>query len=307
MKFQIKFLIIVTSLLLFSCGARRNLAENSNIKLTTHKYYTTEKKLKLDFDFYKSTLYKQDLPLIIYVHGGGFSGGSKDEDFIKNYCLEMARNRFAVASISYRLTMKKFGFGCDTDASLKINAFNSASEDISFVTNYFIKNNRKFGVNPDKIILVGSSAGAEAILNLAYVYKNKILPKDFKYAGLIAMAGAITTLDKITKDTAIPSQFFHGVQDELVPYDIAPHHYCKENSKGFLTLYGSKAIANKLKELNQSYHLQTIEDGDHSWNAKPMYLNLKEMLTFIDEQIIQRKVKQIEITKKESDHNTKDL
>lgn len=307
MKFRIKFLIIVSTLLIFSCGTKRNLVENTNIKLTTHKYYTTEKKKKLDFDFYRSALYKQDLPLIIYVHGGGFSGGSKDDDYIKNYCIEMAKNGFAVASISYRLTMKKFGFGCNTDTFLKISAFNSASEDISFVSNHFIKNKRKFGINPNIIILVGSSAGAEAILNLAYVYKNKILPKNFKYAGLIAMAGAITTLDNITRETAIPTQFFHGIQDKLVPYNIAPHHYCKESSKGYLTLYGSRAIANKLKQLKQSYHLQAIEDGDHSWNAKPMYLNLKEMLTFIDEQIIQRKVKQIEITKKESDHNSKDL
>jgi len=306
---RIKYIvIIITSYILIGCGTNKNLIQQKEkIKLTTFTYFTTNKKKKLKLDFYKSPTIKGNTPLLIYVHGGGFSGGARNEDYIKNFCIKMAREGFAVASISYRLTMKKYGFGCSTPSSLKINAFNKASEDISLATQYLLENKKKLGLDDSKVILIGSSAGAEAVLNLAYVYDNKILPQNFKYAGIIAMAGAITSLDKLDNKTIIPTQLFHGVKDSLVPYGKAPHHYCKKDDEGYLELYGSKAIADKLKELNGSYYLQTIEDGDHSWNSKPMFLNIKEILTFIDEQVINQQKKQVEIIKKESDYNQNQL
>ena len=47
-------------------------------------------------------------------------------------------------------------------------------------------------------------------------------------------------------------------------------HYCKSDSEGYLVLYGSKAIANKLKKIEQSFYLYTINKGDHSWSGKPI-------------------------------------
>ena len=300
--------LIITSYILIGCGSNKNLIQNTGkIKASTYTYFTTNTNEKLKLDFYKPSNIKDDIPLLIYVHGGGFSGGARNEDFIQNFCVRMTKVGFAVASISYRLTMKKYGFGCNTLSSLKISAFNNASKDISLATQFLLTNKKKLKIDPSKIILIGSSAGAEAVLNLAYVYNNKILPQDFKYAGIIAMAGAITSLDKLNNKTKIPTQLFHGVKDSLVPYGKAPHHYCKKSAEGYLELYGSKAIADKLKKLNGSYYLQTIEDGNHSWNSKPMFLSIKEILTFIDEQVINQQKKQIEIIKKESDYNENQL
>lgn len=299
---------IITScfitLLFVGCGTKRKIIDKTpKITIKTYNYYKTDNKEKLKLDLYKSVLFKNTLPLIIYVHGGGFSGGARDEDFIKNYCLEMTKNGFSVASISYNLTMKKHGFGCNTASDLKIKAFNSVAKDISLATNFLLKHKNKFGIDANNIILVGSSAGAEAILNLVYGgYHNTILPKKFKYAGLIAMAGAITSLKNITKENAIPTQLFHATKDKLVPYNIASHHYCNRNSKGYLILYGSKAISKRLKLLNKPFYLFTIRNGNHSWNVKPMYLNITEMLSFINEQVLQKESKQVEIFKDESDY-----
>lgn len=262
-------------------------------KTYTFKKYQ-DKKLKLDF--YKPKTIKRNCPLIIFVHGGGFSGGKRNDKHIIDFAEFMAKRGFAVASISYRLTMKKLGFGCNTNAIDKISAFNSASEDISFAVKYIIENNRKFKVNSDKIILAGSSAGAEAILNLAYVYDNKILPKSLKFAGIISMAGAVTSTEKITLKTAIPTQFFHGTLDKLVPYDIAPHHYCKKSSVGYLQLYGSKAITDKLKSINKSYYLYTIKNGDHNWNGRPINECRNEILDFLYFDVLKNSKRQTEVS-----------
>ncbi|MFY9243526.1 MAG: carboxylesterase family protein [Polaribacter sp.] len=248
-------------------------------KTLIYKEIREGKNLKLDF--YNPKKIEGKRPLLLYVHGGGFSGGKRNSRLSVYFSNEMASHGYAVASISYRLTMQKLGFGCSTKSASKIKAFNDASEDISYAIQYLIENSKSLNIDVDKIILVGSSAGAEAILNLAYVYDNKILPKDFKFAGIIGMAGAITTLRKINKKTAIPTQLFHGISDSLVPYNIAPHHYCDKNSEGYLKLYGAKAIANKLKSLNASFYLYSVKNGNHTWSTRPLISCRKEILDFL--------------------------
>ena len=107
-----------------------------------------------------------------------------------------------------------------------------AAKNINQAAKFLIDRKKDLGIDINKMVVSGSSAGAEAILNLTYVYENKILAKEFKYAGVIAMAGAITSIEKISTKTAIPTLLFHGTKDKLVPYNIAPHHYCKKNKKG---------------------------------------------------------------------------
>jgi hypothetical protein len=142
---------------------------------------------------------------------------------------------------------------------------------------------------------MGTSAGAEAVLNLAYVYHNKTLPKNYKFAGVISMAGAIVSIENITKKTAIPTQLFHGTDDKLVPYHIAPHHYCNKTDVGYLTLYGSKAIADKLKSIDKSYYFYSIKNGDHSWSGRPMHECTQEILDFLYYDVLKNKKRQTEI------------
>lgn len=257
--------------------------------------YTTKNNSKLKLDFYPSVKNSKTSPLLFYVHGGGFSGGKRDDKTSVEFAKKMTKLGYSVASISYRLTMRKKGFGCNTTAKEKMYAFNSASEDISLAVNYLIENKEKFLINKKQIILVGSSAGAEAILHLAYVYENKILPKDFKFAGLISMSGAVSSLGNINEANAIPTQLFHGIQDALVPFDTAPHHYCKKIDAGYLILHGSKAIAKKLKSINKPYYLYSVKNGNHSWAVRPMVLCIKEITDFIDLYVLQKKTTETEI------------
>ena len=270
------------------------LDEVTKVSKRTRTYKKLDS-IKLKLDFYKPRKMKSTTPLILYVHGGGFSGGKRDTKNIESFANNMAKRGYAVASISYQLTMQKLGFGCNTKAKDKIDAFNTASNDISSAINYLLKYKKKFNINPDQIILMGTSAGAEAVLNLAYVYDSKILSKEFKFAGVISMAGAIITLDNITAETAIPTQLFHGTDDKLVPYNIAAHHYCDKNSAGYLKLYGSKAIANKLKDIDKPFYLFTIKKGDHSWSGRPMYQCRKEIVDFLYYDVLKSNQRQTEI------------
>lgn len=279
---KMKYLLV--ALILFglkAIGQENYLIDAYKVKKRTFTYHKLKLEQNLKLDLYRPKKRKGKKPLIIYVHGGGFSGGERDDEVSVGFSSEMAKYGFNVASISYRLTMKGIGFGCNTKSELKIKAFNEASKDLSYAIQYLTKRQRRFKIDTRKIILVGSSAGAEAILHYAYAYRNTILEKDVKIAGLIAMAGALSTLDHINPESAIPTQLFHGTKDELVPYNIAPHHYCKPTDEGYLELFGSRAIADHLKKMNKSYYLYTVKNGDHSWNSRPIFEAKEHILNFL--------------------------
>lgn len=242
------------------------------------KTYSNE---SLEFDYYVAKKSKNEAPLLVYAHGGGFSGGARDDKDFVTFATKLAQRGYAVASVSYRLTMKYTGFGCDIEAKKKIAAIDSASQDVSLAIKYILDNNKKFHINPNKIILAGSSAGAETVLNMVYVSKNTSLPSNLNFAGVISMAGAISTIDKINHKTAIPTQLFHGTSDTTVPYNVGPHHCCSSTDTGYLILHGSKSIANRLKELDAPYYLYSIKGGSHSWASLPITKCFNRIIDFL--------------------------
>jgi predicted esterase len=217
-----------------------------------------------------------DRPLLLYVHGGGFAGGQRDHPNHVRFCENLAKRGYVTATMSYTLVMKGKSFSCDRPAPEKIQTFLLTARDISRATQFFISKSKDYGIDPSKIIILGSSAGAEAVMHAAYwkeTFKDdsvQILPSEFSYAGVVSMAGAITNINWITKETAIPTQLFHGTCDNLVPYGYAPHHYCQAQQPGYLMLYGGYAIAERLVEVGESYHLITGCYGWHEWNDKPI-------------------------------------
>ncbi len=238
-------------------------------------------------------------PLILYVHGGGFSGGSRDGDNLVAFAEDFAKKGYAVASISYRLTMKGKSFGCDQPAQNKIKTFQAAVQDIRQATKYVLDRKDEWGINPAQIVLAGSSAGAEAVVHAAYwkaadLPANTVtLPAGFRYAGVISMAGAIVDLQLITETTAIPTMLFHGTCDNLVPYATAPHHYCQAGDPGYLILHGARSIADRLHDIGKPYYLFTSCNGRHEWAGKPLSDYRHIMLDFMYNDILRRSYRQI--------------
>ena len=238
----------------------------SDLVKSTHTYIDT-----LKLDFYTATQNQKDnsRPLIVLVHGGGFSGGKRDNAQETEFSQTMAAKGYAVASISYHLTRKgkATGFGCDCPASEKLETFKQTTTDILDALEY-LKSNPDFSFDPDKIILAGSSAGAEGILNTAYMAQHpdfKDLSNFPKIAAVVSFAGAVIDARYITAKNAVPGIFIHGNKDNLVPYSSAPHHFCAYESPGFLPLDGDAYIAARLKNLNASYTLLTAPNGNHDW------------------------------------------
>lgn len=281
------YVLLVLNLFGFSALAQERYVDEVFADVTMQTFSYGE---NLAFDFYQA---KDDSihskPLLLLVHGGGFSGGKRDNPLEKKFSEVMAKKGFAVASMSYRLLRKGKGFNCETPAQEKIETFAWAADDVLQATSYILENAASLGVNPQKIILVGSSAGAEAILHAAFMQKlpafQNPMYAHIRYAGVISFAGAMLNVDYISKENAVPSLFFHGKKDNLVPYKTASHHYCDKNAPGYLVLDGSKTIAKRLRYFEIAQTVAVDAQGNHDW-ANLAFAQTNIITSFINTAIL---------------------
>lgn len=251
------------------------------------KTYFLNDSISLDLDlFLPDHQSSEKTPLVIYVHGGGFSNGNRGGGHkLANYLISQ---NIACASISYTLYMKDKSFSCDGILSEKVKAIQIAASQLWNATAYLVEQSDKINIDANKIFVAGSSAGAETVLHAAYWDReqmqlfDKKLSSDFKYAGIISGAGAIMDLNMITKENMLPTMLFHGDADPLVPYGTAAHHCCPPNSSGWLMLFGSHTIANHLQKIGGTCQMTTFEDGKHSFAGAYFYQNQQPVGDFID-------------------------
>jgi len=177
------------SLFLIGLVSMNTWAQTSEIEISSYTYKDT-----LQLDFYKPIVKSDEpRPLMVLMHGGGFAGGNRNGGGELKFCQDMAEKGYAVASISYRLTRKNDPFNCDCDTDKKLFSFISACEDLSDAV-HFMNNEKSLIFDRNTIVLVGSSAGAEAILHSAFMshdYRFNHIPV-FNISGVISFSGAIS-------------------------------------------------------------------------------------------------------------------
>lgn len=257
------------------------------LMFTTHVYAEKEKEaLELDVYNYIGAAIEGPKPVLFFVHGGGFYTGTRKETDIDEYCRWFAGKGFVVVNISYRLYLKGQSFHCDQPSAEKINAFRTAVSDLRSATAFILE---VYGevINEDQVFISGSSAGAEVVLHAPYWDAEEMnldkphLFDDFKYAGVLAFAGAMVDTSLITKENMLPMMMYHGTCDPLVPYGSAIHHFCPESSVGGLPLHGSLSIYERLKHLKGSAMLVATCGGKHGRAVAPIRESKDELLAFL--------------------------
>lgn len=197
--------------------------ENFNI------YYNQADTLKLD-TYEPDSLVDYLRPLIIYVHGGGFTGGDKTTDKATDFGNFFARCGYLYASINYRL--------CVDDPSDTIDNYQCVymcTQDAMSAVRFFHKYANDYCVDTSKIFMIGTSAGASICLNAAYWDQDEAdlifdtadfgpLENSSGNEGYTSQPQAVVSCWGGIPDTAwlqnetVPNQLFHGTNDPVVPY-----------------------------------------------------------------------------------------
>jgi predicted esterase len=239
-------------------------------------------------------------PCIIFLFGGAFVGGRRDDTLYYPYFNSLVENNYKVVSISYRLGMKGVQHVSKFNIAPLRNAVYMAVDDVFDATNWVIGHANQFGIDTSEIILSGSSSGAITVLTAEFQRRNEKpaadkLPPGFEYAGLISFSGAILSFDGRLSYQIAPAPYlmFHGTADKIVPYNKIRFF-----NKGF---YGSCWIAKTCKEKNYAYYLYSEEGMGHEIAVLPMYNKMPVILDFLDKFIIQKKPYQINLDFKDPD------
>ncbi|MBV8934330.1 MAG: carboxylesterase family protein [Alphaproteobacteria bacterium] len=100
-----------------------------------------------------------NLPVLVHIHGGGFTGGNGNSD---NSLLASTGNE-VVVSMNYRLNI--FGFLVD-DNALGANSGDYGLQDQQFALRWVQQNIARFGGDPGKVTTFGESAGGSSQCDL---------------------------------------------------------------------------------------------------------------------------------------------
>lgn len=179
-------------------------------------------------DLYVPVSAKGKLPVILFVHGGGFSGG--DKKGTETICSKLSSEGYAVLSINYRLESKRKkvsggSASANTAKGLPANgkfhapfrkAIVSASEDAQMALKWIKRNASEYNLNSSTVAISGGSAGGMTALYTAYASNQKVLP----IQAVVNLWGALEDATVIKKN-APPVLTFHGDKDKLVHVDYA--------------------------------------------------------------------------------------
>ncbi|MGC9422873.1 alpha/beta hydrolase fold domain-containing protein [Vibrio sp.] len=283
---------------LVGCSARNGLELTPvPVQKQTIDYKTVNGKT-LALDLYLPHQ-QQAAPLLVWVHGGAWMRGSKDEFFTKNGRLAntLLKQGYAVAVVNYRLSSEA--------------TFPAPVADINDAINYLMVHRQNFSLKSDRVVMMGRSAGAHLAMLVAtsntydsgfYLagheprYKVSAVVDFFGPSDLVELKGNSGAIDHDAPDssqakmlgkspredaelakwaspttyinnTTPPFIIFHGLNDTTVPYSQS------EYLKSVLDGYG---IENHLYLVDGAHHGDPIFDTD---------LYVTQVLDFIQSKI----------------------
>lgn len=233
--------------------------------------YTSSPGWEGKMDLYLPSKDKGLSPAIINIHGGGWSGGTKDtQSGFSTYF----KAGFAVANIAYRLS------GQATAPA--------AIEDTRCALIYLIKNAKALNIDVNKIVIMGGSAGGHLALmggllaNDSRFDTNCLGVKNIKVAAIIDKYGIVDVGDKRYGKFRSGSEkkwLGEKVGDQAFIESVSPIYQVKKDSPPVFIVHGdadptvpiqqSLDLKKKLDELGVRNEFMTVPGGLHGqFNAE---------------------------------------
>jgi poly(3-hydroxybutyrate) depolymerase len=287
MKISTLFLSVVLSAAAFAqtpCQSGRYASDvYSNVTVSSDIVYGSNTSFSgsttsLTLDFYQPAAdTAMARPLIIWVHGGSFLGGSKTDTDVQELSNRFAKKGYACASINYRL-----GF-FPIDSANAIKAVLRATQDLKASIRFFYKDRattNTYKIDTNRIFIGGSSAGAITALHVAYLDQDCEIADyinatnlaalggmegasgnpgySTKVSGVINLCGALGRYSWMEAGD-VPLASVHGTADGTVKYNRA----IVNPGVPLMYLDGSRMLLERSCALNHPHKLYTFLGADH--------------------------------------------
>jgi pectinesterase len=224
----------------------------------------------LEMDIYRPKDNWRSLPAIVCIHGGGWNKGHKVH--FRDVAQELAARGFVTASLDYRLSNEA--------------RFPAHIHDCKAAVRFLRTNAREFGIDPDRIGAIGSSAGGHLAALLATSAGVAELEGEGGNAEVSSTIQAVVPIGaqtdflskrnrEISREREIWQQFLGGSQEErLETYRLAsPLVHVDKTDPPCWIIKGENddpstradQFRQRLKELGVKSELTVIKDAPHGF------------------------------------------
>ena len=238
------------------------------------------KPILMDIYQFKDQKTEGGRPVFIYSFGGAWAMGSRVDALCNPLYGHLCEKGWVCVAIDYRL-----GSARGRDGKPLITPPDGYNAFQYSIDAWLIAHAEAYTIDPEKIVISGSSAGAINSMNAEYYIctghriAKENLPAGFNYAGVVPMAGAVYLTG--AGDTALrwdrkpcPMCFFHGSADPTVTFDVER----SPNRHGFGPYY----ISQQLYAMDVPYMLNEYVGGDHAMALLPLKWFWNEIDSFLD-------------------------
>ncbi|MBN4060905.1 alpha/beta hydrolase fold domain-containing protein [bacterium AH-315-I18] len=160
--------LILSTVVCFSCTS---LTAQPHM-IPTHKDIAYGPHPKNVLDIYQADS-SQPTPVLVFIHGGAFSGGDKTKNAIKLLFEQCLNNNISVVSINYQLsTDKDYHFKYSKETPVP-----PAFENVALAVQFIRHHATQYNIDKKKLAVSGGSAGGGLTLWLAFS-DDRANPKD---------------------------------------------------------------------------------------------------------------------------------
>jgi hypothetical protein len=230
-----------------------------------------EKAQKLYLDIYEPYNDKEkSRPLIVWMHGGNFIGGDRDEWRIVDWCKNFAMKGYVTSTIDFRLGVTSYDQLGLEEALLR------SVQDAKSAIRFFRANSSKYRIDTNRIIVGGASSGSFIAIHLAYWDQSEVRDSinQAKWGNIEGNSGNPGYSSKVHAvvnnwgailDTAWigagdpPIQCFQGKLDQSVPIDLPKQDQA--------VMYGAKAISRVATRLGIYNELSIMYAMSHGFSV----------------------------------------
>jgi acetyl esterase/lipase len=196
--------------------------------------YSTANNYDCKLDVYAQRGSSTPLPTVVYFHGGGWVGGTKEGSLMG--ILPYLEKGLHVINVEYRLA--------------KVSPAPAAVQDCRLALRWVFKNAKEYGFDTTQIILTGGSAGGHLALitGMLDASAGLDLPTDWDYSGVIPRASVVVNWFGITdvndllegkNEQRYAVYWLANQKDkEAIARSVSPLTYVRKGIPPILTIHG---------------------------------------------------------------------
>ncbi|UCG54248.1 MAG: alpha/beta hydrolase [Dehalococcoidia bacterium] len=217
--------------------------------------YRTMDDASLKMDIYYSPGAKRPMPVIVYVHGGGWYSGDKTTGAGQHDIPELVGRGYLVAAVNYRLAPRY--------------QFPAQIEDIKYAIHFLRSSAATYNIDPDNIGAFGESAGGHLVSLLGltdrrdadeFSYDCQNSPPHLKAVVDLYGPTDLTETFEIDQSDRIEHVFGTSDPESQIIKEASPLTHVSRRAPPFLIIHGDK---DDIVLVNQSHELydQLISAG----------------------------------------------